>query len=219
MDRRVLRSRVLGIALVGVATVVLAAVVAALFLMGGVGIAAGKPPIPKPKDVFTAVYEARVLCPGGEKVMNLTLVYRGRKLGEIYLGGLRIPPAAFRHPHELSYIGEFLLDLDMVYRVDNRTVGAFGGLVRKEQRGVVSLADSPYKATSVVSVLTSFNYTYLEVEGHGVAKNVAIDGMFLDFDQASGVPYAFQLFIIHNITRQICGTSSMYIYAYLKEVK
>ncbi|MEM4651291.1 MAG: hypothetical protein QW086_05640 [Pyrobaculum sp.] len=219
MGKSMLRSRVLGIALVGVATVVLAAVVAALFLMGGVGIAAGKPPIPKPKDVFTAVYEARVLCPGGEKVMNLTLVYRGGKLGEIYMGGLRIPPAAFRHPHELSYIGELLLDLDMIYKVDNGTVGGFGGLVKKRHSGLVSLANSPYKATSVLSILTSFNYTYLEIKGLGFVKNLTINGLFLDFDEESGVPYAFQLSILHNVARQICDFSYMFIYAYLTKVK
>lgn len=190
-----------------------------LFIVSDVASAAQKPPIPKTNGTFTATYTARVLCPSGERTMNLTLVYRGKKLTEIYLGGVRIPPAAFRYPHELSYIGELLLDLDMIYKVDNGTVGGFGGLVKKRHSGLVSLANSPYKATSVLSILTSFNYTYLEIKGLGFVKNLTINGLFLDFDEESGVPYAFQLSILHNVARQICDFSYMFIYAYLTKVK
>ena len=213
-----LRGRVLSITLIA-AVVIAIIVISGLFVLAGAGGVAAKPPIPKTNGTFTATYTARVLCPGGEKTMNLTLVYRGKRLAEIYLGGLRAPPSAFRYPHELSYIGELLLDLDMVYRVDNKTVGPFGGLVRKQQRGLISLRDSPYKATSALSIFTSFNYTYLEIEGHGVVKNTTINGMFLHFDEESGVPYAFQLTILHNVARQICNSSYMFIYACLTKVK
>ena len=107
----------------------------------------------------------------------------------------------------------------MIYKVDNGTVGGFGGLVKKRHSGLVSLANSPYKATSVLSILTSFNYTYLEIKGHGFVKNLTINGLFLDFDEESGVPYAFQLSILHNVARQICDFSYMFIYAYLTKVK
>jgi hypothetical protein len=96
--------------LVAAAAVVVAFVVFAVWLTAVVA----RPPkslVPPTNGTFSALYDATVICGGGRRTWDLTLVYRDGKLIKAMLHGREIPRAVFKYPHEYSYIGELLLDL------------------------------------------------------------------------------------------------------------
>jgi hypothetical protein len=114
-----------GVWLVAAAAVVAAFVVFAVWLTA---VAAPPPmsPVPITNGTFSASYNATVICGGGRKTWDLTLVYRDGKMIKALLDGREIPLAVFKYPHELSYVGELLLDLNKIKDVNNDTLKPLG---------------------------------------------------------------------------------------------
>jgi hypothetical protein len=177
-----------------------------------------KPPVPITDGTFTASYNATVICGGGRKMWDLTLVYRDGKLIRAMLDGREIPLAMFKYPHGLNYIGELLLDLNRIKEVNNETLKPLGGIINKRIGRPVSLADSPLAARSDLLITTSFNYSSLMIEDHGEFRKGTVNGLLI-FDYEAGVPYLFIISTIHASMREFCGTSFAHITAYLREVK
>jgi len=207
-----------GVLLVAAAAVVAALVVFAVWLTA-VATRPHKPLVPITDGTFTASYNATVICGGGRKTWDLTLVYRNGKLIKAMLDGREIPLAVFKYPHEFSYIGELLLDLNRIKEVNNETLKPLGGVINKRIGRPVPLADSPLAPRSRLFITTSFNYSSLAIEGHGELRNVTVNNALLIFDYEAGVPYFFLISTIHASMRKFCGTSYAFIVAYLKEVK
>jgi hypothetical protein len=199
--------------LVAAAAVLVALVVFAVWLTA-VASRPHKPPVPI-TDTFTASYNATVICGGGRKTWDLTLVYRNGKLIRAMLDGREIPLAVFKYPHGLNYIGGLLLDLNRIKDVNNETLKPLGGIINKRIGRPVPLADSP---RSDLLIMTHFNYSSLVIEGHGGGRNGTVNGLLI-FDYEAGVPYLFIISTIHASMREFCGTSFAYIVAYLREVK
>ena len=207
-----------GVLLVAAAAVVAALVVFAVWLTAVVA-RPHKPPVPITDGTFTASYNATVICGGGRKfTWDLTLVYRNGKLIRAMLHGREIPLAVFKYPHEFSYVGELLLDLNRIKEVNNETLKPLGGIINKRIGRPVPHADSPLAPRSELLITTSFNYSRLVIEGHGEFRNGTVGGLLI-FDYEAGVPYFFIISTIHASMRKFCGTSFAYIVAYLKEVK
>jgi len=207
-----------GVLLVAAAAVVAALVVFAVWLTAVVA-RPHKPPVPITDGTFTASYNATVICGGGRKfTWDLTLVYRNGKLIRAMLHGREIPLAVFKYPHELSSVGELLLDLNRIKEVNNETLKPLGGIINKRIGRPVPHADSPLAPRSELLITTSFNYSRLVIEGHGEFRNGTVGGLLI-FDYEAGVPYFFIISTIHASMRKFCGTSFAYIVAYLKEVK
>jgi hypothetical protein len=177
-----------------------------------------KPPVPITDGTITASYNATVICGGGRKIWDLTLVYRDGKLIRAMLDGREIPLAMFKYPHGLNYIGELLLDLNRIKEANNETLKLLGGIINKRIGRPVSLADSPLAARSDLLITMSFNYSSLMIEGHGEFRNGTVNGLLI-FDYEADVPYFFLISTIHASMREFCGTSFAHITAYLKEVK
>jgi hypothetical protein len=203
--------------LVAAAAVLVALVVFAVWLTA-VASRPHKPPVPI-TDTFTASYNATVICGGGRKTWDLTLVYRNGKLIRAMLDGRVIPLAVFKYPHEFSYIGELLLDLNRIKDVNNETLKPLGGIINKRIGRPVPLADSPLAPRSDLLIMTHFNYSSLVIEDHGELRNVTVNNALLSFDYEAGVPYFFLISTIHASMREFCGTSFAHITAYLREVK
>ncbi len=202
---------------------VAAAAMVATFVVFAVWLTAVVAPSPKPlvsptNGTFSASYNATVICGGGRKTWDLTLVYRDGKLIRAMLDGREIPLAVFKYPHEYSYIGELLLDLNRIKEVNNETLKPLGGIINKRIADPVPLADSPLAPRSRLFVTTSFNYSRLVIEGHGEFRNGTVNGLLI-FDYEAGVPYFFLISTIHASMREFCGTSFAQITAYLREVK
>jgi len=206
-----------GVLLVAAAAVLVALVVFAVWLTE-VASRPSEPLVPITNGTFTASYNATVICGGGRKTWDLTLVYRNGKLTRAMLDGREIPPAVFKYPHEFSYVGELLLDLNRIKEVNNETLKPLGGIINKRIGRPVSLADSPLAARSELLITTSLNYSRLVIEGRGEVRNSTVNGLLI-FDYEAGVPYLFIIDTIHASTREFCGTSYAFIVAYLKEVK
>ena len=134
------------------------------------------------------------------------------------LDGRVIPLAVFKYPHEYSYVGELLLDLNRIKDVNNDTLKPLGGVINKRIAHPVPLADSPLAPRSRLFITTSFNYSRLVIEGHGEFRNGTVNGLLI-FDYEAGVPYFFIISTIHASMRKFCGTSFAHITAYLREVK
>jgi hypothetical protein len=208
-----------GVLLVAAAAVVAALVVFAVWLTAVVA-RPHKPPVPITDGTFTASYNATVICGGGRKfTWDLTLVYRNGKLIKAMLHGREIPLAVFKYPHEFSYVGALLLDLNRIKDVNNETLKPLGGIINKRIGRPVPLADSPLAPRSELLITTSFNYSRLVIEGHGELRNVTVNNALLIFDYEAGVPYFFLISTIHASMREFCGTSFAHITAYLREVK
>ncbi len=206
-----------GVWLVAAAAVLVALVVFAVWLTE-VASRPSKPPVPITNGTFTASYNATVICGGGRKTWDLTLVYRNGKLIRAMLDGREIPRAVFKYPHEFSYVGELLLDLNRIKEVNNETLKPLGGVINKRIGRPVPFADSPLAARSELLITTSFNYSSLVIEGHGEFRNGTVNALLI-FDYEAGVPYFFIINTIHASMRKFCGTSFAFIVAYLKEVK
>ncbi len=206
-----------GVWLVATAAVLVALVVFAVWLTAVVA-RPSKPLVPITNGTFSASYNATVTCGGGGKTWDLTLVYRDGKLIRAMLDGREIPLAVFKYPHEYSYIGELLLDLNRIKDVNNETLKPLGGIINKRIADPVPLADSPLAPRSRLFVTTSFNYSRLVIEGHGEFRNGTVNALLI-FDYEAGVPYFFIINTIHASMRKFCGTSFASIVAYLKEVK
>jgi hypothetical protein len=206
-----------GVWLVAAAAVVAALVVFAVWLTAVVA-RPHKPPVPITDGTFSASYNTTVICGGGRKMWDLTLVYRNGRLIKAMLDGREIPLAVFKYPHGLSYIGELLLDLNRIKEVNNETLKPLGGIITKRVERPVPLADSPLAPRSRLFITTSFNYSRLVIEGHGEFRNGTVNGLLI-FDYEAGVPYLFIISTIHASMREFCGTSFAYIVAYLREVK
>jgi len=206
-----------GVWLVAAATMLVALVVFAVWL-AEVASRPPKPLVPITNGTFTASYNATVICGGGRKTWDLTLVYRNGKLIRAMLDGRVIPLAVFKYPHEYSYVGELLLDLNRIKEVNNKTLKPLGGIINKRIGRPVPLADSPLAPRSDLLITTSFNYSRLVIEGHGEFHNGTVSGLLI-FDYEAGVPYFFIISTIHASMREFCGTSFAYIVAYLREVK
>jgi len=203
--------------LVAAAAVVTALVVFAVWLTAMVA-PLPKPLVPITNGTFSASYNATVICVDGRKTWDLTLVYRNGNLIRALLDGREIPLAVFKYPHEFSYIGELLLDLNRIKDVNNETLKPLGGIINKRVGRPVSHADSPLAPRSELLITTSFNYSRLVIEGHGEFRNGTVNGLLI-FDYEAGVPYFFIISTIHASMRKFCGTSFAYIVAYLREVK
>jgi hypothetical protein len=210
MGRRVL--------LVAAVAVVVAALVVFAVWLTAVVARHFKPLVPITNGTFTALYNATVICGGGRKTWDLTLVYRDGKLIRAMLDGREIPLAVFKYPHGLSYVGELLLDLNRIKDVNNDTLKPLGGVINKRIAHPVPLADSPLAPRSRLFITTSFNYSRLVIEGHGEFRNGTVNGLLI-FDYEAGVPYLFIISTIHASMREFCGTSFAYIVAYLREFK
>jgi hypothetical protein len=208
-----------GVLLVAAAAVVVAALVVFAVWLTAVVARPPKPPVPITDGTFTASYNATVICGGGRKTWDLTLVYRDGKLIRAMLDGREIPLAVFKYPHGFSYVGELLLDLNRIKEVNNETLEPLGGIITKRIGRPVSLADSPLAARSELLIMTSFNYSRLVIEGHGELRNVTVNNALLSFDYEAGVPYFFLISTIHASMRKFCGTSFAHITAYLREVE
>jgi hypothetical protein len=206
-----------GVWLVAAAAVVAALVVFAVWLTA-VATRPHKPPVPITDGTFTASYNATVIYGGGRKTWDLTLVYRDGKLIKAMLDGREIPLAVFKYPHEFSYVGEFLLDLNRIKDVNNETLKPLGGIINKRIGRPVPLADSPLAPRSEPLITTSFNYSRPVIEGHSEFRNGTVSGLLI-FDYEAGVPYLFIINTIHASMRKFCGTSFAHITAYLGEVK
>jgi hypothetical protein len=206
-----------GVWLVAAAAVVAALVVFAVWLTAVVA-RPPKPLVPITNGTFSASYNATVICGGGRKTWDLTLVYRNGKLIKAMLDGREIPLAVFKYPHGLNYIGELLLDLNRIKEVNNETLKPLGGIINRRIAHPVPLADSPLAPRSDLLITTSFNYSRLVIEGHGEFRNGTVNGLLI-FDYEAGVPYFFIINTIHASMREFCGTSFAHITAYLKEVK
>ncbi len=206
-----------GVWLVAAAAVVVAFVVFAVWLTAVVA-HPPKPLVPITDGTFSASYNATVICGGGRKTWDLTLVYRDGKLIRAVLDGREIPLAVFKYLHEYSYIGELLLDLNRIKDVNNETLKPLGGVINKRIGRPVPFADSPLAARSELLITTSFNYSRLVIEGHGEFRNGTVNALLI-FDYEAGVPYFFIINTIHASMRKFCGTSFAYIVAYLREVK
>ena len=206
-----------GVWLVAAAAVLVALVVFAVWLTEVVS-RPSKPLVPITNGTFSASYNATVICGGRRKTWDLTLVYRNGKLTRAMLDGREIPLAVFKYPHEYSYIGELLLDLNRIKDVNNKTFKPLGGIINKRIAHPVPLADSPLAPRSELLITTSFNYSRLVIEGHGEFRNGTVGGLLI-FDYEAGVPYFFIINTIHASMRKFCGTSFAYIIAYLREVK
>jgi len=115
-----------GVWLVAAAAVVAAFVVFAFWLTVVVA-SPPKPLVPPTNGTFSASYNATVICGGGRRTWDLTLVYRDGKMIKAMLDGREIPLAVFKYPHEYSYIGELLLDLNRIKDVNNDTLKPLGG--------------------------------------------------------------------------------------------
>jgi hypothetical protein len=204
--------------LVAAAAVVAALVVFAVWLTA-VASRPSKPLVPITNGTFSASYNATVICGGERKTWDLTLVYRNGKLIRAMLDGREIPRAVFKYPHEFSYIGELLLDLNRIKDVNNETLKPLGGIITKRIGRPVPLADSPLAPRSDLLIMTHFNYSSLVIEGHGELRNVTVNNALLSFDYEAGVPYFFLISTIHASMREFCGTSFAHITAYLREVK
>jgi len=204
--------------LVAAAAVLVALVVFAVWLTA-VASRPHKPPVPITDGTFTASYNATVICGGGRKTWDLTLVYRNGKLIRAMLDGRVIPLAVFKYPHEFSYIGGLLLDLNRIKDVNNETLKLLGGIINKRIGRPVPLADSPLAPRSDLLIMTHFNYSSLVIEDHGELRNVTVNNALLSFDYEAGVPYFFLISTIHASMREFCGTSFAHITAYLREVK
>ncbi len=172
--------------LVAAAAVVAALVVFAVWLTAVVA-RPPKPLVPPTNGTFSASYNATVICGGGRKMWDLTLVYRNSKLIKAMLDGREIPLAVFKYPHGLSYIGELLLDLNRIKEVNNETLKPLGGIINKSVAHPVPLADSPLAPRSELFVTTSFNYSRLVIEDHGEFRNGTVNGLLI-FDYEAGVP-------------------------------
>jgi len=203
--------------LVAAAAVVTALVVFAVWLTAMVA-PPPKPLVPITNGTFSASYNATVICGGGRKTWDLTLVYRNGKLIKAMLDGREIHLAVFKYPHEFSYIGELLLDLNRIKDVNNETLKPLGGVINKRVERPVPLADSPLAPRSDLLITTSFNYSRLVIEGHGEFRNGTVNGLLI-FDYEAGVPYLFIIDTIHASMRKFCGTSFAHITAQLREVK
>jgi hypothetical protein len=206
-----------GILLVAATAVLVAFVVFAVWLTE-VASRPSKPLVPITNGTFTASYNATVICGGGRKTWDLTLAYRDGKLIRAMLNGREILLAVFKYPHEFSYVGELLLDLNRIKDVNNETLKPLGGVINKRIGRPVPHADSPLAARSELLITTSFNYSRLVIEGHGEFRNGTVNGLLI-FDYEAGVPYLFIISTIHASMRKFCGTSFAFIVAYLKEVK
>ncbi len=206
-----------GVLLVAAAAVLVAFVVFAVWLTE-VASHPSKPLVPITNGTFSASYNATVICGGGRKTWDLTLVYRDGKLIRAMLDGREIPLAVFKYPHEFSYVGELLLDLNRIKEVNNETLKPLGGIINKRIAHPVPHADSPLAPRSELLITTSFNYSRLVIEGHGEFRNGTVNGLLI-FDYEAGVPYFFIINTIHASMRKFCGTSFAFIIAYLKEVK
>ncbi len=206
-----------GVLLVAAAAVLVALVVFAVWLTA-VATRPSKPLVPITNGTFTASYNATVICGGERKTWDLTLVYRNGRLIRAMVDSREIPRAVFKYPHEYSYIGELLLDLNRIKDVNNKTLKPLGGIINKRIAHPVPLADSPLAPRSRLFVTTSFNYSSLVIEGHGEVRNGTVNGLLI-FDYEAGVPYLFIINTIHASMRKFCGTSYAFIIAYLKEVK
>jgi hypothetical protein len=207
-----------GVWLVAAAAVVAALVVFAVWLTA-VATRHSKPLVTITNGTFTASYNATVICDGGRKTWDLTLVYRDGKLIRAMLDGREIPLAVFKYPHEFSYIGELLLDLNRIKDVNNETLKPLGGIINKRIAHPVPHVDSPLAPRSDLLIMTHFNYSSLVIEGHGELRNVTVNNALLSFDYEAGVPYFFRISTIHASMREFCGTSFAHITAYLREVK
>jgi hypothetical protein len=203
--------------LVAAAAVVAALVVFAVWLTT-VASRPSKPLVPITNGTFSASYNATVICGGERKTWDLTLVYRNGKLIRAMLDGRVIPLAVFKYPHEYSYIGELLLDLNRIKDVNNKTLKPLGGIINKRIAHPVPHADSPLAPRSELLITTSFNYSRLVIEDHGEFRNGTVNALLI-FDYEAGVPYLFIINTIHASMRKFCGTSFAFIVAYLKEVK
>jgi len=203
---------------VAAAAVVVAALVVFAVWLTVVVARPPKPPVPPTNGTFSASYNATVICGGGRKTWDLTLVYRDSKLIRAMLDGREIPLAVFKYPHGLSYVGELLLDLNRIKEVNNETLKPLGGIINKRVERPVPLADSPLAPRSRLFITTSFNYSSLVIEGHGEFRNGTVNGLLI-FDYEAGVPYFFLISTIHASMRKFCGTSFAHITAYLREVK
>jgi hypothetical protein len=206
-----------GVWLVAAAAVVAALVVFAVWLTA-VASRPSKPLVPITNGTFTASYNATVICGGERKTWDLTLVYRNGRLIKAMLDGRVIPLAVFKYPHEFSYVGELLLDLNRIKDVNNETLKPLGGIINKRIGRPVPFADSPLAPRSELLITTSFNYSRLVIEGHGEFRNGTVNALLI-FDYEAGVPYFFIINTIHASMRKFCGTSFAFIVAYLKEVK
>jgi hypothetical protein len=206
-----------GVLLVAAAAIVAALVVFAVWLTA-VATRPSKPLVPITNGTFTASYNATVICGGERKTWDLTLVYRNGRLIRAMLDGREIPLAVFKYPHEFSYVGELLLDLNRIKDVNNETLKPLGGVINKRIAHPVPHADSPLAPRSRLFVTTSFNYSRLVIEGHGEFHNGTVNALLI-FDYEAGVPYFFIINTIHASMRKFCGTSFAFIVAYLKEVK
>ncbi len=206
-----------GVWLLAAAAVLVALVVFAVWLTAVVA-RPSKPLVPITNGTFTASYNATVICSGERKTWDLTLVYRNGRLIRAMLDGREIPLAVFKYPHEFSYIGELLLDLNKIKDVNNKTLKPLGGIINKRIAHPVPHADSPLAPRSRLFVTTSFNYSRLVIEGHGEFRNGTVNALLI-FDYEAGVPYFFIINTIHASMRKFCGTSYAFIIAYLKEVK
>ena len=203
---------------VAAAAVVVAALVVFAVWLTVVVARPPKPPVPPTNGTFSASYNATVICGGGRKTWDLTLVYRDSKLIRAMLDGREIPLAVFKYPHGLSYVGELLLDLNRIKEVNNETLKPLGGIINKRVERPVPLADSPLAPRSRLFITTSFNYSSLVIEGHGEFRNGTVNGLLI-FDYEAGVPYFVLISTIHASMRKFCGTSFAHITAYLREVK
>lgn len=203
--------------LVAAAAVVAALVVFAVWLTT-VASRPSKPLVPITNGTFSASYNATVICGGERKTCDLTLVYRDGKLIRAMLDGCVIPLAVFKYPHEYSYIGELLMDLNRIKDVNNKTLKPLGGIINKRIAHPVPHADSPLAPRSRLFVTTSFNYSRLVIEDHSEFRNGTVNALLI-FDYEAGVPYLFIINTIHASMRKFCGTSFAHITAYLREVK
>jgi hypothetical protein len=210
-----------GVLLVAAAAVVAALVVFAVWLTAVATVVARPPksPVPITNGTYSALYNATVICGGGRKTWDLTLVYRNGKLIKAMLDGREIPLAVFKYLHEFSYAGELLLDLNRIKDVNNETLKPLGGIINKRIGRLVPHADSPLAPRSELLITTSFNYSRLVIEGHSELRNVTVSNALLSFDYEAGVPYFFLISTIHVSMREFCGTSFAHITAYLREVK
>jgi hypothetical protein len=102
-----------------------------------------------------------------------------------------IPLAVFKYPHEFSYVGELLLDLNRIKDVNNETLKPLGGIINKRIGRSVPLADSPLAPRSELLITRSFNYSRPVIEGHGELRNVTVSNALLSFGYEAGVPYFF----------------------------
>ncbi len=207
-----------GVWVITAAAVVVLLVVFAVRL-APVGATPRKPLVPVTNGTFTAVYTAKVMCAGGRTFeTDLTLTYRGGRLTRAAIDDYEIPLAAFKYPHQPNYIGEILLDLNKVDKIDNETVKRLGGVIHKRRVDPVPHAELPLAPRSRLLIATSFNYSRLVIEGHGEMINATTHSLLM-FDDQANVPYFFIVDIIHSSMRRVCNSSFIFMIAYLKEVK